>query len=407
METPPANNPNPPASPEASPERKPLQSLSDHFALKFESKEFRDPKQDEGKQEASPKEPENAAPPVKEPPAPAKKPATKPVEGLSDPDSFRLENTKGKQVTESFRKVTAELKTAHEIIHKREARIAELESTLGNQKTKWEEDQKKLTSEVETLRGYRMVTDEQNTPEFQEKFDKPITSAQNEIKAILKGLGVKEEEFVRFLPNIAAMENIAQQVEDAGHKTQSRLLMDSIEDLAKAQRKRESAIEDFKANHQKIVEARKSELTATKAQEAQRAQKHLETQLALKDEKGGLKYAFFNEIKVAPDATPEQQAHAEKHNEFVGQVRAQMVDLLGRNSPEENAEKVIGTMLASIFYSQLQNQIEKVKSLEGELQKISSSGRAPNSPNPSRGDQPTIKRGTSLAEAFDMMTARR
>lgn len=405
IDAPPANDP--PEAPPVEGGRSPLGSLADGFA-KLNGREGIETRPGAGKVSIPAKDadapiddgakPTGDAPKIPAAPA-AKVTPSKPIEGLSDPASLQLPGAKGK-AAENWNKIHAELTTAHGMIQKDRERIAELETALSTEKTKWEDERKKLSGEVETLRPFRAITDEQNTPEFQEKFDKPVNDAQKEMANILKKVGIKEEEFTKFLPSVAAMQNIATQLSEAGYKTESRLLENRIEKMADSQLKRDQAIEDFKSNHSKIVESRKAEMTAKQVQAADKAKTHLETQWNQRDDKGQPKYPFFNEVKIAPDATEDAKKQAEQYNDGVRGMREQMRKWLALDTPESKAEMAMGTMIAAVFSNQLKQADARIKSLETELGKISKAGSAPTSPNPNRESSPAVPRGTSLGEAF-------
>lgn len=409
------------ASPDPEPnpapgERKPLASLAEGFAklngkalestfrpgdgkITIPTKKQDDPPANDPDIKPSGDAP--AAPPVKK----AEPVSKKPIEGLADPSTLVLPEAKGK-ASESWKKVHGELTNAHAIIHKERARISELETALASEKTKYDEDRKKINGELETLRPFRAVTDEQNTPEFQEKYDKPISDAQKEMGAILKRLKIKDEEFTKFLPNVESMQSIATQLSEGGFKTEARLLENRIEKMADAQLKRDQAIEDFKANHSKIVEGRKAELTAKQVQQSSKSKSYLEAQWSNKTDKDELKYPFFNEVKIAPDATEEQKAQANEYNDSVKGMREKMHEWLGIDTPEHKSELVLGTMLAAVYSHQLQTSNARVKSLEAELAKITKSGSAPRSPNPNRDAGGTLKTGSSLVDGFRSLNGR-
>lgn len=324
-----------------------------------------------------PKEPDVKQDPEKTEPESKPDDKKKVEEGpLPDPESLD-QNPPGKgssQAKEGWNALRNNYKRVHKIAQERDEKIKKLESTLAEKGTTTQKEVETLKSQIEELSRYRAMVDIQADPDFVSKYDQPIEKAQSTIKEILKSMGVKDEEISKVnFTDTRLMDQIIANVEENQDKFVAKKLQRKVEDLLELNDKRNETLQDHKKNYKEHLESKRKESFA-KDEEAQgKTLQHLETVTTSKDPTGNPMFPFLNRIEVKDGM---EQAHVDRinsHNKMVDLMTGRVHEVLKMDKPEQRAEVAVAAVTAHYLTAQLRSANGKIKALEDEIKKISTS----------------------------------
>lgn len=376
-----------------------LQSISD--ALRDFKGLNAEPKQDPEGHDQAPKDPkdpnedkEHKKEPSEDPkpkktqeadPEPKKPKPTRTDNPESDPDKVKEPKGISKEGIEGFRKLKQIARERHQETQKlreslqtevssRDAEIAELKKAVAELEQNHGTQVKKLQEELGGLSKYRDLFDIKASPEFAEKFERPVTEIKEEIGDLLKSIDktLTDDTLNRVdLSDPQTIDALRKHLEGLSPTVADEFAF-KVRDLRTAVRNRDKQLRDYEKNHsQHIEEARKTQ-KLKEAERDGRVSKHIEAYSSKKDDEGNPEVPFLSKQPIPAGAAPEDIQAIEKHNATVDKIRGDILRLTKLEEPEQRVELAIAATMAKFFEFQLQSSQQRIKELEEKNAKLAS-----------------------------------
>lgn len=294
-------------------------------------------------------------------------------ENLADPESFKtpdkLKNQEGwKTLKDNYAK-------AHKRVSYQEDEIKKLKLSLAERGTETNQELEKLKKEVEDHRGFRAMVDLEADPEFIKTYDQPIEKIASQIKTLLVNSGGNSDLAGRLtldhLTDGKTIKSFMDAMKESDNDVDANRLLRRVEELVELQEKRNETLVEHRTKYKDYLEKKKKESFGKQAEAEGRISKHLNEVMEAKDAQGNPRFAFLSSIVPKNGATPAELSQIEKHNKVATLMRGQLEEVLKSNEPEDRVEIAVAAIGAKWLNAQLNAAMTKIKSLEGELSKIS------------------------------------
>lgn len=285
-------------------------------------------------------------------------------------------------------------------------RVTELESEVSQLRQQVQQPQ--IPEDYEELKKFRNIHDIKNDPEFQSRYDKPITSAKESIYGILRKNKAPDD----IISQIEALGG-PDKVDSAWWKeniekmpmTDAERIKRGLTDIADLKEKQQGEIENAATNAEQIL-----------------AQREAQSQEAIQREDIEIKQSIENLTKELPWAryqkyedsmTPEQRANAEKHNANVADLESKFNSALKVKTPAERAAVAAAATFSHVLTNQVRFEQQQngtlqaeVKRLTDELTKLKSAGKMPkqtlSTPNQVKSTTLSDRIKMNPSDAFDL-----
>lgn len=268
-------------------------------------------------------------------------------------------------------------KNAHKMIEQRDSEIAKLKSVIAERGQLSQKEVEALKAENADLVKYRAMIDIEADPEFISKFDQPIENITKGIKSMLKSMVLGTEitpEMVDKLDvsNSQIMDKIIGSVEESKDKFVARKMERMVDDLLKLKDERSESVAEQKEKYKETLEAKKKQAFEKNAEGEGRAFKHLESVTSTKDKSGNPMFPFLNKMEIKDTATQPEVDQINNHNAMVDMMHKKVSEAYKMDSPEQRMEVAVAAAAAHYLSAQWRAANAKIKSLQEEIQKISS-----------------------------------
>lgn len=287
--------------------------------------------------------------------------------------------------------VRAERAKLSKIIEERDAIRAEFTGKLTEAEKK-----------AQTLEGYRAAIDLQSDPAFIEKYEKPIEDKKAEMVSYLNSIGIPKEA-IASLNNVwsddYSMRKITKQLEDQDAVV-GETFREHVVELRRMQKEHGKAVRDANLNRDKLIkESREQQLR--KGSEREVAMKgRFDEILKMREGEGPAatpRWGFLVQMAVPSNATPEQRAAIEKHNQQANIEQEQVQQLARSEIPEERIDQAVITRAFPLMVQRFQAVLKEHDAMTKELAAIKKSSSFSSTPAaPSKTPQPARKTDASM-----------
>jgi len=280
---------------------------------------------------------------------------------------------------------------------KEAARIPELEAKVKELQNK----PAATPPDYEELKQFRAIFDTERDPEFKSKYDNKIAESIEKSHEILKKNGATDE-FIESIKKAGGIDkvdygwlksNVLDKLEGKDALLIQRNILDAGE--LSEQRAKEIAL-----NAEKRPEFLAKKETAQKEQMQKQMQEIEQYTVELTKE-----IPWANYRQASPDATPEQKAEVDKHNDHVKVLAQQYQRALWPSTPMERAHMATAAVASQVLVEQVKieqgiraKQEAQIKQLSDELSKIKSASRVPKA-SPTN---PSYQNTSTLSERINM-----
>jgi hypothetical protein len=348
---------------------------------------------------SEPAKPEVKAPVTPTPEAPTPDPE---LEKISPPRGLSPKSLEG------WNALKAVAKQRGEKLSTVERELADLKPKIGQPDP---EVSKKISTMEAELAQYRAMFTNERSPEFIEKYDKPLAAADTQGTELLVKHGLPQEHIDK-IKALGGLKNVPPEAMSQWINAVSKTNLEDGEALKKAYlgsreltKEREKALEEVKLKPQEFLAKQEQETTAKFQDYTQQMAAHVAERT--KD----IPWCKIQEIPA--NATPEQKAQIEEQNKFYQESEARFQAMLYPKTPQARVETALAACLSFKLAKDLQvtqnaveyykNQYEQAQaSLDG-IKKAgvtsrgggSVSAQAAKKPavNPNESDDDAIERG--------------
>lgn len=263
-------------------------------------------------------------------------------------------------------------KRSHRLIEQKDAEIAKLKAVVAERGQLSQKEMEALKLENSELAKYRAMIDIQADPEFLSKFDQPIEKTVSSIKEMIKGMNVSDDVINKIdFTNTKVMAEIISHVGEHRDQFEARKLQRKVDDLLELTDKRDETLAEQKEHYKETLEAKKKQTFEKDAESEGRALKHLESISQTKDKIGNPAFPFLNRREIKDGATQPEIDQINGHNKMVELMNQKVQQAFKMNSPEERMEVAVAAAAAHYLSAMFKAETSKRKSVEAELQKIS------------------------------------
>lgn len=343
------------------------EQLENDLSKLFDSPESK-PKAESKPVEAK-KSPDKSEAPKEEPKAEIK---TENKDKVSESEKPKIDDSKPKD-KEGWKVLRESHAQAKKAIAEKDSELTRLKSALAEKGQSTSQEAEILKKEIEELKSYRAMVDIHSDPDFISKFETPFNEKHEEVRAILKSLGLNDDAINAI--DYKNSRDISLSAQTIREKKQDDVLAEEFMSAAREARnlllKKEKYLEEYKGKYKQVLETKKKESSTKQAENEGRMQKHLESIAQMKNENGELRFEFLVD-KVAKDpANPAEVAQVEHANKVYAAIREQVSNLMKAESPEDKAELAVAAGYAKLADARLRAVLKKNESLQAEIAKLS------------------------------------
>lgn len=254
----------------------------------------------------------------------------------------------------------------------KDVEIARLKGLVAEKGALSQKEVEALKAENAELAKYRAMVDIQADPEFLSKFDQPIEKTVDSIKGMLVEMGISQAVIGQVdFTNTKLMSEIITHVGEHRDQFAARKLQRKVDDLLELNDKRNETLSEQKEHYKETLEARKKQAFEKDTESEGRALKHLETVAAFKDKAGNVAFPFLSKMEVKDNATQPEIDQINGHNKMVDLMTQKVHQAFKMNEPEQRMEVAVAAASAHYLFALNKSQAARIKSLEAEVQKIS------------------------------------
>lgn len=335
--------------------------------------------------------------PVEQPEKPVEKPSPeepkaqqKPVESkqdtnkVSEPEKVEEGDFNTKPSKEGWKILKENRARDKKIILEKDQELEKLKASLAEKGQTTSKEAEALKKEIEELKSYRAMVDIQADPEFVAKFDEPISKKSESVAKLLAAWGVSAEIIQRIdYTDTGLLTTIKDTIAESKDEISAKKFFRLAEEINDLYDKRTEHLEDYKSKYKEVVEAKKKESFSKQAESEGRIQQRLSEISQMKNESGESQFPFLNEISPKDPTNAAEVEQADRHNKAVAFLKGKLEGALKSETPEEKADLAVAAVAAHWSAAQLKAALQKIKSLEAELSKISKvSSETPRSQRP-------------------------
>jgi hypothetical protein len=243
------------------------------------------------------------------------------------------------------------------------------EAAALRQKLSEYEQKPPAPQDYEELRRFRALFDIASDPDFQEKYDKPIYDAKNNIYNILKKHGAGDEIIKQIeakggpdkIPDSWWMDNAISKLP----LIDAERLKRSLSDVADLQEKKISEIQKTSMNVGAYYEQKNAQASDWYTNQEQEAINHAYKLI----EQQSADWAMRKE--VPPNATAEQIKSIQSHNSQVDQLEQLFTGALFPTTAQERADVAAAAAMSHILTNQLRTEQTMRKKIEAQIKSLS------------------------------------
>jgi hypothetical protein len=258
--------------------------------------------------------------------------------------------------------------------------------------------------DYDELKKFRAIFDIKNDPEFKSKYVEPIQNAKESVYSILRKHGAGDE-VIKSIEDAGGPTRVADEFwkQDAFSKlplTDSERLKRSLVDVSDLQDKQEAEIANAAEHADEILVQRE---TASREWYDNTIKDIDNTIDEITKELPWARYA-----EPAPNATPEQLAQIQKHNETVSGLAQKFESALWPTTAQERANVAASAVFSHVLTEQLRTEqaqknalIDQIKQLTTENNKLKGSSKIPKQSI----NTPTSNKPSSMHDRIKMNAA--
>jgi hypothetical protein len=304
-------------------------------------------------------------------------PAEKP-ESLVDPEKITMPTNLNKNNQAGWQTLHKKYKASYQENQKLQGKVKELEQVVASRRADVTGELEKTKKEVEELRGYRVILDYQNDPEYLEKYATPLSEIEKEMDGLLESLEVSPELRARIdYTDPKLLAHIKASIEKHSDEFNAGLFKEKASEYLKLDRERQKAIASNKANAAEYFSKREKAQSTRSVEDQARSKTHAETFAEGKAQDGNPIFPFFLKKEIRPGASRAESEQVSRHNEQVDVLRTKALSYLNDNSPEHKAEMAVASVAAIQFRNELVAAHQQIKALQDEIKKIAKTTEVP------------------------------
>ena len=262
--------------------------------------------------------------------------------------------------------------------YKRQAQEAEaLRSKLQEYEAK-----PPLPQDYEDLRKFRAIFDIQSDPDFQDKYDKPISQAKEQIYSILKKHQAPDD-LIQKIEAQGGPDKVNQEwwVNNVINKlplTDAEKLKRGLVDVSDLQERRIAEVQKSAANAEQYDQQKNEAAVEWFSNQENEIFQYVQNKIAEHKADWAIKK------EIPKDATPEQIKTIEAHNEMAGNVENLFVTALWPKTSQERADVAAAAAMSHLLSTQLmaeqttrQKMQQQLKHLTEENTRLKGAGKMP------------------------------
>ena len=257
-------------------------------------------------------------------------------------------------------------------------RLAELES---------KQQQQTLPEDYDELRKFRSVFDMKNDPSFKEKYDKPLSLAEESIYSLLKKHKASDE-VIKSIQDAGGPGKVSKgwwkthaidrlSNTDTGF-TDARRLENALVQIDDIEAARNADLESATSNQEKWMQDRQAEQEARAGEDAKSVNEYIESIT-----KGQTNFRFK---EIPEGATQEQTDKIQAHNAGIADLHGKFQSALAPTNAKERAAVAAAAVLSHVVTQQLRIEQQSKVQMQSQIEKLmkennalKSSGKMPKS----------------------------